>query len=138
MTRDVTTEVVVDGGCSGQRHRTVLRLQWRAADPLAVSLLLLAEPDHPALPRGRWAVLRDFLRYGMDHATGDGAVRIRPDTGHTGVLLDLHHAGRVSTVTVPRPTLVDFLDATEAIVPAGEERSDAALDALIERLLHQT
>ena len=52
-------------------HLTVLGLAWRREDPLAVRLTLAAQPDHPALPRGEWSVLRDFLRYGVEEPTGD-------------------------------------------------------------------
>lgn len=132
---DVTTSVVVDGGCSGPNRTTVLRLHWTRRDPLAVRLLVTAEPDHPALPRGSWSVLRDFLRYGCDHATGDGLVRVEPSPDGREVLLRLADAGRVCCVRVPLGVVTRFLDATEDVCPAGEERSDLAIDALIERLL---
>ena len=136
MGEDVTTEVVVDdGGCTGKNHRTLLHLGWRRSDPLAVTMLLTAEPDHPALPRGQWAMLRDFLRYGLDHATGDGDVRIGPAASRTSVIIELRRPGRSFPVTVPAQQVRDFLDATERLVPSGEERSDLALEQLIERLL---
>ena len=131
----VTAEVVVaDGNATGRQHRTSLRLSWYAADPLAVHLMLTARPDHPALPRGRWTMLRDFLRYSLSHPTGDGDVRARPDGRRTGVVLELVRDGRCTTVRLPAATVRDFLDATEAVVPAGEERSAEALDELIARL----
>ena len=132
---DVTASVIVDGGCTGPNRTTMLRLAWSRHDPLAVRLLLTAEPDHPALPRGQWAVLRDFLRYGCDHATGDGLVRIRPGAAGREVLLDLVDGTRASTVRLPVEMVHRFLDATEAICPAGEERHEVAVDALIDRLL---
>jgi hypothetical protein len=132
---DVTASVIVDGGCTGPNRTTMLRLAWSRTDPLAVRLLLTASPDHPALPRGQWAVLRDFLRYGCHHATGDGLVRIRPAAGGREVLLELVDGTRSSTVHLPVEMVDRFLDATEEICPAGEERHDAAVDALIERLL---
>lgn len=132
----VAVEVVVDGGgSSGRGRHTVLRLAWQHRDPLAVVLLLTAQPDHPALPRGRWVVLRDFLRYGLETATGDGDVRIRPDSLRDRVWLELARGVRPCCVSIPRATVSDFLDATERIVPAGEERPEDAIDALIERLL---
>jgi hypothetical protein len=132
----VVADVVVQGsGASGRGRVTVLRLSWRRADPLAVELALHAQPDHPALPRGQWVVLRDFLRYGLDEPTGDGAVRIRPDGDGDRVWLELARGARPCRVTVPRRALAEFLDATERLVPAGEERSEEAVDALLERLL---
>lgn len=127
--------VIHDGGHSGKGRLTVLRLAWTRDDPLAVELLLTAQPDHPALPRGRWVVLRDFLRYGLEQPTGDGEVRIRPDELRDRVWFELARPGRAACVSVPREVAREFLDRTEASVPCGEERSDAAIDALLSRLL---
>jgi hypothetical protein len=138
LSDEVSTQVVVDdGGATGRGRMTILRLHWRRSDPLAVSLLITAQPDHPALPRGSWVVLRDFLRYGIEEPTGDGDVRIRPDATGRKVVFELSRIGKPATVSVPVDQLRDFLDATEQVVPAGEEASEAALDALIERLLER-
>ncbi len=132
----VTVEVVIsDGGHTGRGRRTVLSLVWTPADPLAVQLLLIAHPDHPALPRGHWVVLRDFLRYGLDEPTGDGEVRIRPDDLRDRVWFELARPGRAACVSMPREVARDFLDRTEAEVPCGAERSEQAIDALLDRLL---
>ncbi len=132
----VSTEVVIDdGGSTGRGRMTVLTLLWHPDDPLAVELLLTAQPDHPALPRGRWIVLRDFLRYGLEEPTGDGEVRIRPDEQRDRVCLELARTGRAACVSVPRSTARDFLERTERLVPSGSERSGPALDALLARLL---
>jgi hypothetical protein len=132
----VVADVVIDdGGHSGRGRLTVLRLSWQAGDPLAVQLSLTAQPDHPALPRGRWVVLRDFLRYGLEELTGDGEVRMRPDLSLDRIWLELERPGRAACVSVPRPLVADFLDRTDAVVPTGEERSAEAIDALLERLL---
>ena len=132
----MTVEVVIsDGGSTGRGRRTVLALVWSPADPLAVQLLLTAQPDHPALPRGEWVVLRDFLRYGLDEPTGDGEVRIRPDDVRDSLWFELARPGRAACVSIPRAVAEDFLDRTEAAVPCGEERSEAAIDALLARLL---
>ena len=132
----VTVEVVIDdGGHSGRGRMTVLRLAWHADYPYAVELLLTAQPDHPALPRGRWVVLRDFLTYGLEEATGDGEVRIRPDELRDRVWFELARPGRAACVSVDRALVREFLARTEQAVPRGEERSEAAIDALLERLL---
>src|SRR4051812_46438763 len=107
---------------------------WHAGDPLAVMLTLSAQPDHPALPRGEWDVLRDFLRYGIEEPTGDGAVRIRPAEDGV-VLLELHTGQRTYAVHLPADVVREFLDETEAIVPTGSEAGDEVLDALIARLM---
>jgi hypothetical protein len=132
---EVSAHVVVEApGMSGHAHTTLLGLSWHAGDPLAVTLTLSAQPDHPALPRGEWAVLRDFLRYGVEEATGDGAVRIRP--GDVGiVVLELDGQAKPYVVHVPAGVICEFLDETESVVPTGAEADDDVIDALIARLL---
>ena len=127
--------VIADGGASGRGRMTVLRLGWSPHDPLAVDLQLSAQPDHPALPRGSWTVLRDFLHYGLEEPTGDGAVRIRPEDDRDLVWLELSRHGRPACVSLPRVTVRAFLAHTEQVVASGDERSDEAVDALLARLL---
>jgi hypothetical protein len=129
----ITAEVVIsDGGETGRGRRTVLQLVWEAEDPLAVQLVLTAQPDHPALPRGRWVVLRDFLRYGLSEPTGDGEVRIRPDELRDRVWFELARPGRAACVSIPREVAREFLDRTDTATPYDVEQ---AVDALLERLL---
>ena len=127
--------VIDDMAHTGPGRLTVLRLRWSAADALAVELLLTAQPEHPALPRGEWVVLRDFLRYGLEEPTGDGTVRIRPDEARDRVWLELERYGRPACVSIPRATVRAFLDRTELAVPSGTERSQEALDRLLDRLM---
>lgn len=131
----VADVVISDDGHTGRGRLTVLRLTWDPADPLAVELLLTAQPDHPALSRGRWVVLRDFVRYGLEEPTGDGEVRIRPDERRDRVWFELARPGREACVLVPRQVARAFLARTEQLVPFGEERSELAIEALLTRLL---
>jgi hypothetical protein len=140
MQGEITAHIVVDdAGLSGHGHLTVLGMSWRAEDPLAVRLTLAAQPDHPALPRGDWSVLRDFLRYGLEEPTGDGAVRIQPNgiaaNGDRRVRLELLGEAKPYLVHVPCAVVREFLDETEAIVATGAEADEATMDALIARLL---
>jgi hypothetical protein len=135
VTGQVSTRVVVnDDGATSTRHRTVLALSWNDSDPLAVSILLSTEPDHPSLPRGEWVMLRDFLRYGCSEPTGDGSVRVRPDADGR-VLLALQDDTKTFEIRVPSATITGFLDETERAVPTGSEAGEAVLDELIRRLL---
>jgi hypothetical protein len=118
-----------------RKKRTILRLAWWQKDPLAVELTLTSTPDHPALPRGQWVVLRDFLRYGLEEPTGDGEVRISPAVDEKAVSIRLARDGRPAWIKVPAETVRGFLDQTDAILPSGEESSEEALDALIRALL---
>ena len=133
---ELTLDVVIeDAGHSGRGRLTVLRFLWHPDDALAVRLRLSAQPDHPALPRGTWVVLRDFLRYGLEEPTGDGVVRLRPDDLRDRLWLELERFGKPACVSVPRLQLRTFLDRTEELVPCGAERSEQALEALLARLL---
>ena len=131
----VVESVIDDGGHCGKGRMTVLALAWSPADPYAVELHLTAQPDHPALARGHWVVLRDFLTYGLEQATGDGKVKIRPDALRDRVWFELARPGRAVCVSVPRAVVRDFLARTEQAVPRGAERSAEAIDALLDRLL---
>jgi hypothetical protein len=131
---DVTATVLVEGGCSGPNRRTQLRLSWRRDDPLAVTLLVTAQPAHPALPSGRWSVLRDMLRDSLDRPVGIGDVRLSPDRLRDRLRFTLTGDGtRECVVSVTAATVRSFLDATEGIVRAGDERT-GAVDTLIARL----
>ncbi len=116
---------------------TVLTLSWSQDDPMAVNLILSSTPDHPALPRGSWVVLRDFLRYGLEESTGDGAVHIQPEPGRQRVLLRLARPGRPAWISAPCSVLRSFLDQTDALDPTGEKRSAEDLDLIIDRLLQR-
>jgi hypothetical protein len=127
--------VLDDGRLSGRGLTTLLTFRWQPDDPLAVSLTITAEPDHPSLPRGEWVILRDFLRYGLEHATGDGDVRMRPDDQLDRIWFELARPGRAASVSVARDIVREFLDRTEERVATGEERGAEAIDALLVRLL---
>jgi hypothetical protein len=133
---EVRLEVEAVGGRRGRDRSIHLRMRWQADDPLTVWIQVTARPDHPALPRGRWVVLRDFLRYGVEERTGDGDVQITPDPEGGVVHLDLALPRRSCRVSVPAALLDDFLSQTEQRVPLGAERSAEELEAFIAKLLH--
>jgi hypothetical protein len=114
---------------------TVLTLAWRQEDPMAVHLTVRSTPDHPALPRGNWVVLRDFLRAGMKEPTGEGAVRIQPQPHVRRVNLRLARPGRPAWISAPCSVVRSFLDLTDQLDPNGEQRSAEALDAVITQML---
>jgi len=132
---EVVLEVVIEDGHTGRGRLTVLAFSWDPSDALAVRLRLSAHPDHPALPRGSWVVLRDFLRYGLEEPTGDGVVRLRPDEPRDRLWLELERYGRPACVSVARERVLTFLERTEEQVRTGEERSEQAIDELLARLL---
>lgn len=137
MAPEVSVEVVIDDGPqAGPGRHTALRLVWTPDDPCAVLLRLTAHPEHPALPRGEWVVLREVLRDGLVVPTGDGAVRVRPDELRDRVWFELERLGRPACVSVPRPLVAGFVAATEEQVPCGEELTQQAVDLLLKRVLY--
>jgi hypothetical protein len=110
-----------------------LGLSWSEGDPVTVELTLTANPPDPALPCGGWAILRDFLLYGLDERTGDGAVRVRPGPDPQIVVVELlgQDAAPLLLMAPARP-LRAFIECTEAFVPSGDV-SEKSLDALIVR-----
>jgi hypothetical protein len=139
MAVEVSVQVVIDDGPHvGPGRHTVLKLSWTVTDPYAVGLHLTALPEHPALPRGRWVVLRDSLREGLTCPTGAGVVKIRPDDLRDRVWFELDRPGRPACISVPRALVAGFLSETERLVPCGEERSGPAVDALLERVLYSS
>jgi len=138
QTGQIRAEIVVqDGGSTGRGRVTLMRLTWKRDDPLAVSIVLVAVPDHPALPQGSWVMLRDFLRYGLEEPTGDGDVRLTPAPDGSTMRMELARNGRTVRVSAPTAVVRDFLDQTEKVVPTGEEAGAAELDALIDELLRR-
>jgi hypothetical protein len=138
----VRLDVVIAAPTNGRSRCIDLSMTWRPEDALSVFLEVSARPDHPALPRGNWVVLRDFVRYGLEEATGDGDVRLRPDRSGLDhpdesfvVHIELARRGRPYVLAVPGPLLADFITETERQVPVGEERSNELLEEFIDRLL---
>ncbi len=133
---DVNAEIIVadDARGPGRGPVTTLRLSWRRADPLAVRLSIASRPDHPSLPSGEWVVLRDALRRGLHEPTGPGDVRMEPEADGQ-VSLRLVREGRSTWAVVAAGPVRVFLDRTEALVAIGDERSEDAVDTLIEALL---
>lgn len=131
MAAEVTVEVVLD---EGPGRRSVLSLCWQPADPLAVSLQLTALPEHPALPRGRWVVLRDSLRAGLTAPVGDGDVRVRPEGDQ--VCFALARPGRPADVRVPASHVRQFLSLTELQLAGSQRTCEQAVDDLLARVLY--
>lgn len=119
----------------GARCELALCLTWSERDPLTVELSLTASPPHPALPTGNWAILRDFLHYGLDQPTGDGSVKVRPGSDPQLVVIELPAwDGSSLLLAAPAESVRAFIECTHALVPSGDV-SEESLDALIDRLL---
>ncbi len=80
-------------------------------------------------------VLRDALRAGLDVPTGTGDVRITPEPERGCIRLDLTAGELHSAVRLSMDAARAFLDATERVVPRGQERAAEELDAVLANLL---
>lgn len=109
-------------------------LSWRIADPYVVRMMF--ETGNPDRPEVLWVLSRELLAEGLTRPAGVGDVRIMPDAAHRGTLL-LRLSAPLGQVTFRMDTweLADFLDATFAVVPLGEELLWVPLDAEIAALL---
>jgi hypothetical protein len=139
MSVEVRVEAVIgDGPHARPGCHTVLALRWLMSDPLAVELTLTARPEHPALARGRWFVLRDALYDSLTAATGNGPVTLRPDAALDRVWFVFDRPGRPEhpvCVSIDRGVVAAFLEQTERFVAYGDEASGPAVDALLAEVL---
>jgi hypothetical protein len=103
-----------------------------------VLLRLTTSPDHPALARGEWVVLREVLHEGLTSPAGAGTVHVHPDELRDRVWFELERSGPAVCLSVPRPVVTDFLAATELAVPTGAEPLGQALERLLQDVLYSS
>jgi Streptomyces sporulation and cell division protein, SsgA len=131
---EVGVQVRADAPASAP-WRVLVALRWLAADPLSVDLDVSADPPHPTLPCGHWAILRDLLDRGLDEPAGDAAVRLRPELARDRLHLRLTAAGEADVrLSVPAGAVRGFLNQTLLVVPGGTEIPSLLLDDLVDRL----
>ena len=114
------------------------RLSYDSADPFAVRIAFgeVGSPGHAEDDGVTWLVGRDLLRAGLDRPAGDGDVRVWPASATADVLfLHLRAPSGEALFEVSRATLAAFLQATEALVPAGSETAAFDLDDELATLL---
>jgi hypothetical protein len=101
------------------------------ADPFAVTMVIESGggPEH-------WTFARELLIEGFHEPTGDGDVHVWPclDTeGAAVVIVELESPAGGTLLQFGARVVHEFLSASLATVPQGEERND--VDAWIEQLL---
>lgn len=128
-------------------HRTALlrvTLRYRTDDPLAVRMgfpaeySLDAEPDlpdtHEPVPEVEWVFARQLLAAGLDLATGDGDVHIRPALGRR-TMVELRAPEGVALLQFNAPELRRFLWDSYLAVPEGQECAFLDPDRALAELL---
>lgn len=89
------------------------------ASPLAVSVEFAVDDG----PCARWRIGRDLLWQGLRTRSGIGDVQIRPSHpgDRTAARLRLASGDMAALFELPIPPLVEWLEHTNAVVPAGQE-----------------
>ncbi|MEV0122598.1 SsgA family sporulation/cell division regulator [Streptomyces sp. NPDC050703] len=101
-------------------------LHYDRRDPFAVRMSFPA----PATLEGVevcWTFARELLTQGVEHATGDGDVRVRP-YGFDRTVVEFHAPEGTAIVHVRTGELRRFLHGTTALVPLGQEHRHVDLD----------
>ncbi|MET9459251.1 SsgA family sporulation/cell division regulator [Streptomyces canus] len=101
-------------------------LHYDRCDPFAVRMTFPA----PATLEGVevcWTFSRDLLSTGLHEPDGHGDVRVRP-YGYDRTVLEFHAPEGTAVVHVRTGELRRFLEATNALVPAGLEHLQLDLD----------
>ncbi|MEU4517393.1 SsgA family sporulation/cell division regulator [Amycolatopsis sp. NPDC024027] len=120
MTPTTVTHPAI-GVLLGPNVKLALELVYDSADPWAVRLLVAGR---------EWLFARGLLASGCNEPAGDGDVQVRPDTGGdlSRVVVALSSPTGAAEVAVPRGDVESFLDTAEALVPAGHEYLDWAIE----------
>lgn len=104
-------------------------LQYRAADPYAVTMVL-ADGDRQVV----WMFGRDLLTSGLDAPAGGMDVRIVPVSRKKVEITMSSTEGEVS-VKLSAAFVREFLARTTTLVPYGDEVKHLDMDAEVARLL---
>ena len=89
--------------------------RYRSDDPFAVQLLLSVDQS-PAIT---WVFGRDLLVAGVRGPAGIGDVQIFPV--HDGTVIELRSGEHSARLLAHTPDVLDFLDRSVGLVPAGSE-----------------
>lgn len=111
-------------------------LRYDRHDPFAVRMTFPA----PATLEGVevcWTFSRDLLAAGLHSPEGHGDVRVRP-YGYDRTVLEFHAPEGTAIVHVRSGEIRRFLEATDALVPAGLEHLQLDLDHGLAELMRDT
>ena len=116
----------------GQPAPVVTRWTYCADDPFAVTLGVRTRSNRFV----EWLVARDLVIDGLRGAAGCGDVRMSPQRvqGYDIVEIEIRSTDGRAILEVDRDLLTEFVDATVALVPVGEESAHMDLDAEISKI----
>ena len=104
-----------------------------AADPYAVTLTFYTDG-----PEVTWSFARDLLATGVREPAGSGDVHVWPSVDRDGgpvTVIELQSPGGQALLQAPTADISSFIQATEKVVPAGQESAHLDLDSLVDALL---
>lgn len=131
VTQPVTMYWLADEG-----PRTIVQAELRfdQSDPYAVSIAL-AVASRPVV----WTFARDLFAEGVHQPAGDGDVHVwsgrAEDFGEEVVFIELSTADEDAILAAAVQDVVDFLEATNRVVPVGDESRFLDVDAAILAIL---
>lgn len=116
----------------GQPAPVVTRWTYSVADPFAVTLGVRGRRDRFV----EWLVARDLVIESLTGPAGCGDIRMSPQhvQGYDIVEIEIRSTDGRAVLEVDRDLLREFVDATVAVVPVGDEGSHMDLDAEIVKI----
>jgi hypothetical protein len=128
----MTTDVVAQEMFTvlhGQPAPVVTRWTYSPADPFAVTLGVRTRRDRFV----EWLVARELVIESLTGPAGCGDIRMSPQhvQGYDIVEIEIRSPDGRAVLEVDRDLLRQFVDASTALVPVGEEAAHVDLDAEI-------
>ncbi|MBW0117501.1 SsgA family sporulation/cell division regulator [Pseudonocardia abyssalis] len=116
----------------GQPAPVVTRWSYDAADPFAVTLAVRTRADRWV----EWLVGRDLVLEGLEGPTGEGDIRMSPQTvqGYDIVEIEIRSTDGRAVLEVDRDLLRHFVEASAELVAFGDEHGLMDLDGEIAKL----
>jgi hypothetical protein len=129
MNAEMTPETVAQDMFTvlhGQPAPVVTRWTYSAADPFAVTLGVRGRRDRFV----EWLVARDLVIESLNGPAGCGDIRMSPQhvQGYDIIEIEIRSTDGRAVLEVDRELLQQFVDASLALVPAGDEASRMDLD----------
>lgn len=130
---DVSQQLTASLPLAGVPVELDVTLEYRIADPFAVTMVASREPDAAV----SWVFARDLLQQGMFRPVGGGDVWVVPSLrGARWVLaVELSSPDGSAALEVDLASVRSFLARSERLVPFGREGSFLDLDGLVSSLL---
>ena len=135
MNTEMTPETVAQDMFTvlhGQPAPVVTRWTYSADDPFAVTLGVRTRSDRFV----EWLVARDLVIDSLRGPAGCGDIRMSPQRvqGYDIVEIEIRSTDGRAILEVDRDLLMEFVEATTALVAVGDEAAHMDLDAAINKI----